>query len=115
MARPASRPRRRRPDVDPLDIFVRIAWLVGAAAFVIGLMRMNSPATARNGNLVSAAGMTIAIVFTFLDRDIDKYWLIAAGMAYYLFLAIFPAVIWELFLPSTMARYIRAYSPSSSR
>jgi NAD(P) transhydrogenase subunit beta len=33
-------------------------------AFVIGLSRMNSPATARNGNLVSAGGMTIAIVAT---------------------------------------------------
>ena len=32
--------------------------------FVIGLIRMNSPATARNGNLVSAGGMAIAIVAT---------------------------------------------------
>jgi NAD(P) transhydrogenase subunit beta len=30
-------------------------------AFVLGLIRMNSPATARNGNLVSAAGMALAI------------------------------------------------------
>jgi NAD(P) transhydrogenase subunit beta len=42
-------------------ILVRIAWLVGAVGFVIGLSRMNSPATARNGNLLSAAGMAIAI------------------------------------------------------
>jgi NAD(P) transhydrogenase subunit beta len=47
-----------------VEILVRIAWLAGAVAFVIGLSRMNSPATARNGNLVSAAGMTIAIVAT---------------------------------------------------
>ncbi|MDQ3128148.1 MAG: NAD(P)(+) transhydrogenase (Re/Si-specific) subunit beta [Chloroflexota bacterium] len=45
-------------------MLVRIAWLLGAVAFVIGLGRMNSPATARNGNLVSAGGMTIAIVAT---------------------------------------------------
>ena len=44
-----------------IDILVRLAWLAGAAMFVIGLMRMNSPATARNGNLVSATGMAIAI------------------------------------------------------
>jgi NAD(P) transhydrogenase subunit beta len=37
---------------------------VGAVGFVIGLSRMNSPATARNGNLISAGGMTIAIVAT---------------------------------------------------
>jgi NAD(P) transhydrogenase subunit beta len=47
-----------------VEILVRIAWLAGAVGFVIGLSRMNSPATARNGNLVSAAGMTIAIVAT---------------------------------------------------
>ncbi|MEO5884622.1 MAG: NAD(P)(+) transhydrogenase (Re/Si-specific) subunit beta [Candidatus Limnocylindrales bacterium] len=47
-----------------IEILVRIAWLVGAVAFVIGLGRMNSPATARNGNLVSAGGMTIAIIAT---------------------------------------------------
>ncbi len=47
-----------------VEILVRIAWLTGAVAFVIGLSRMNSPATARNGNLVSAGGMTIAIVAT---------------------------------------------------
>jgi proton-translocating NAD(P)+ transhydrogenase subunit beta len=31
---------------------------------VLGLIRMNSPATARNGNLVSAGGMIVAIVAT---------------------------------------------------
>ena len=44
-----------------VEILVRIAWLVGAVGFVIGLSRMNSPATARNGNLLSAGGMAIAI------------------------------------------------------
>ncbi|MGK2852149.1 MAG: NAD(P)(+) transhydrogenase (Re/Si-specific) subunit beta [Candidatus Limnocylindrales bacterium] len=47
-----------------IEILVRIAWILGAVAFVIGLGRMNSPATARNGNLVSAGGMTIAIFAT---------------------------------------------------
>jgi NAD(P) transhydrogenase subunit beta len=50
--------------VDAIDILVRLAWLAGAATFVIGLMRMNSPATARNGNLLSAAGMALAIAAT---------------------------------------------------
>ncbi|HSL32657.1 MAG TPA: NAD(P)(+) transhydrogenase (Re/Si-specific) subunit beta [Candidatus Limnocylindrales bacterium] len=51
-------------DFETLSILVRVAWLVGASAFVIGLMRMNSPATARNGNLLSAGGMAIAVVAT---------------------------------------------------
>jgi len=47
--------------MDGIEVLVRIAWLLGAASFVIGLMRMNSPATARNGNLLSAGGMVLAI------------------------------------------------------
>src|SRR5690349_15340522 len=44
-----------------IEVLVRIAWLAGAVAFVLGLVRMNSPATARNGNLLSAGGMALAI------------------------------------------------------
>ena len=43
---------------------VYLAWLVGAACFVLGLHQMNSPATARNGNRLSASGMAIAVVAT---------------------------------------------------
>jgi NAD(P) transhydrogenase subunit beta len=44
-----------------IEVIVRLAWLAGAVAFVIGLIRMNSPATARNGNLLSAGGMALAV------------------------------------------------------
>jgi NAD(P) transhydrogenase subunit beta len=40
---------------------VYLAWLIGAACFVLGLHQMNSPATARNGNRLSASGMTVAV------------------------------------------------------
>jgi H+-translocating NAD(P) transhydrogenase subunit beta len=53
-------------DLAILDPLVRIAWLLGAVAFILGLIRMNSPATARNGNLVSSGGMSVAIVATAL-------------------------------------------------
>jgi NAD(P) transhydrogenase subunit beta len=42
------------------------AWLVGAACFVLGLHFMNSPASARFGNRLSAGGMTVAVAATFL-------------------------------------------------
>ncbi len=45
---------------------VFLAWLAGAAAFVIGLHQMNSPATARDGNRLSAGGMTLAVTTTLL-------------------------------------------------
>jgi len=54
--------------LDPtvVDPIVRLVWLGGAVCFVLGLSRMNSPATARNGNLLSAGGMIVAIAATAL-------------------------------------------------
>ncbi len=43
---------------------VHLVYLAAAASFVLGLHLMNSPATARRGNQLSAAGMTVAIVTT---------------------------------------------------
>ena len=48
---------------------VYLAWLAGAACFVLGLHQMNSPATARNGNRLSAAGMVVAVVATLVYLD----------------------------------------------
>jgi len=45
---------------------VYLAQLAGAAAFVLGLHYMNSPATARNGNLLSAGGMILAVAATLI-------------------------------------------------
>jgi len=53
--------------------FVFLAWMVGAAGFVIGLHQMNSPATARAGNRLSAAGMAIAVIATIV-------WLFTLGV-----------------------------------
>jgi proton-translocating NAD(P)+ transhydrogenase subunit beta len=60
---------------------INLAYLVAGVLLVIGIKRLSSPATARSGNVVAAVGMGIAILFTFLDPDIDSYWLIVTGMA----------------------------------
>jgi NAD(P) transhydrogenase subunit beta len=49
-----------------IDTIVRLIYLFAAAGFVIGLHQMNSPATARNGNLLSAGGMALAVLATVL-------------------------------------------------
>ena len=49
-----------------LDTIVRLIYLLAAAGFVFGLHQMNSPATARNGNLLSAGGMALAVIATVL-------------------------------------------------
>ena len=60
---------------------INLAYLVASVCLIIGIKRLSSPATARSGNVVAAVGMAIAILFTFLDPDIDTYWIILAGMA----------------------------------
>ncbi len=49
-------------DLSNLQHLVQVAFLVGAALFVLGLHLMNSPVTARSGNRLSSVGMVIAVV-----------------------------------------------------
>ena len=53
-------------DQETLNTIVILVGVLAASGFVIGLHYMNSPATARNGNLISASGMALAVVVTFL-------------------------------------------------
>jgi NAD(P) transhydrogenase subunit beta len=58
----------------------QLLYLVAAALFILGLKRLNSPATARRGNLISLAGMVLAILVTLGEHAIISYWVIFAGM-----------------------------------
>ena len=59
---------------------VQLSYLLAAILFIIGLKRLNSPATARQGNRLSGIGMLIAIAVTLLDRQIVSYQVIIAGV-----------------------------------
>jgi H+-translocating NAD(P) transhydrogenase subunit beta len=59
---------------------VELVYLVSAALFIIGLKRLQSPATARRGNFLSGIGMLLAVLVTLLDQQILSYGTIAAGM-----------------------------------
>jgi NAD(P) transhydrogenase subunit beta len=63
-----------------MNAIIPLAYLVASALFIIGLKRLNSPATARQGNAISGVGMLIAIVVTLLDRQIVSYGVIISGM-----------------------------------
>ena len=43
-------------------------YLLAAVLFIVGLKRLSSPATAKDGNRIAALGMLIAIVVTLLDE-----------------------------------------------
>ena len=64
-----------------VPIYILLLYLVAAVLFIIGLMRLGSPATARSGNMLAATGMLIAIVITLLLRGVLNYTMILVGIA----------------------------------
>ncbi len=65
---------------DFLPTGIQLTYLVAASLFILGLKKLGSPATARNGNLVAAVGMLLAIVATMLDQHVLNYGMILLGL-----------------------------------
>jgi NAD(P) transhydrogenase subunit beta len=71
--------------VSGVDEGVRIAYILAAAGFVLGLHLMNSPATARRGNQLSAAGMAVALIGAVVlvadgdTMDVTRWLVLVAG------------------------------------
>jgi NAD(P) transhydrogenase subunit beta len=66
---------------DFLPTGIQLTYLVAASLFILGLKKLGSPASARNGNLVAAVGMLLAIVATMLDQHVLNYEMILIGLA----------------------------------
>jgi len=64
-----------------IPVYSLVAYLVAAVLFIIGLMRMGTPKTARVGNVLAAIGMLIAIVITLLLKEVLNYTMILIGIA----------------------------------
>src|SRR5580704_16613081 len=52
---------------------LQLCYLIGSVTFILGLKMLSHPETARKGNLIAAAGMTIAIfatifLYTYLEN-----------------------------------------------
>jgi NAD(P) transhydrogenase subunit beta len=60
---------------------IRLADLVAAVCFILALRGLSAPKGARRGNLIGAAGMALAIGFTFATRGLSHFGLIVAAMA----------------------------------
>lgn len=50
-----------------------ICYLIGSITFILGLKMLSNPANARRGNLIAAAGMTIAIIGTIFLYEEDGH------------------------------------------
>ena len=62
------------------DNIINFTYLISAVLFMLGLKRMSSPATAKQGNLLSVIGMAVAIVAT-LCSGIVSFKIIIIGVA----------------------------------
>lgn len=65
---------------DFLPSGIQLSYLVAASLFIVGLKQLSSPATARQGNVIAAIGMLIAIAVTLLEQQVVSYQLILVGI-----------------------------------
>ncbi len=63
------------------DMLVEPTYLLSAVLFVLGLKRLQSPATARGGNALASLAMLLAILATIVDTEILSWTGILVGMA----------------------------------
>jgi NAD(P) transhydrogenase subunit beta len=58
-------------EFSPYISVLEISYILASVLFVVGLKKLSHPDTARNGNLWAAAGMGLAILFTFLFHKVS--------------------------------------------
>jgi len=63
------------------ETFIELTYLASAVLFVVGLKRLQSPATARRGNAMASLAMLLAIVATLVDTEILSWTGILVGVA----------------------------------
>ena len=66
--------------LDTRASIIAVAYIVAAVLLIFGLRKLSSPATARSGNMLAAAGVFLALAITLLDRSIVTYWELALGI-----------------------------------
>ncbi|MGK2878260.1 MAG: NAD(P)(+) transhydrogenase (Re/Si-specific) subunit beta [Solirubrobacterales bacterium] len=63
------------------DHIINLAYLIAIILFVVGLKKLTSPSTARQGNQIAAIGMFIAIVATlFLEEIVTYEWILLGAV-----------------------------------
>jgi NAD(P) transhydrogenase subunit beta len=63
------------------QVLTYLVWLVGAVTFILALKFLASPASARRGNQLGAAGMALVILWTFatVPGMLDNWWILLVG------------------------------------
>jgi NAD(P) transhydrogenase subunit beta len=59
-----------------MENIIEISYILAAVLFIFGLKMLGAQASARNGNMVSAVGMLLAIVGTLLYKGLEFKWIL---------------------------------------
>ncbi len=68
-----------------------ITYIIASVLFIVGLKRLSSPSTAKQGNLLSAVGMLLAVLATLLTQGLEYRWILL-GLAIGTLIGIFTAL-----------------------
>ena len=60
--------------------YTNLAYVIAAILFILGIKKLSSPKTARNGNTIASIGMLIAIIATVVSFELLDFKLIVIGM-----------------------------------
>ena len=60
--------------------YTNLAYVIAAILFILGIKKLSSPKTARNGNTIASIGMLIAIIATVVSFELLDFKLIAIGI-----------------------------------
>ena len=63
-----------------MQLVIHSSYFIAALLFIVGLQRMSSPVTARNGILWAGAGMVLATIVTFLYPGMSNFTLMIAAI-----------------------------------
>ncbi|MGH8554911.1 MAG: NAD(P)(+) transhydrogenase (Re/Si-specific) subunit beta [Gammaproteobacteria bacterium] len=64
-----------------MNTLIQLAYFSAAVLFILGLKRMSSPVTARDGIVWAGAGMGVAILITFFWSGMQNYFLMITAIA----------------------------------
>jgi NAD(P) transhydrogenase subunit beta len=67
--------------LEPGGDVATLLYIVSFSCFIIGVRRGTHPSTAKQGNLIAAAGMAVAVATTLLLDGVGNWGLIVAGIA----------------------------------
>jgi len=61
--------------LDSPDYLIQIAYFIGAFLFILGLKKMRSPMTAKNGLVWAGLGMLLAVIITYFHHEVKSHYL----------------------------------------